>query len=70
MPITAMPEGKIVCIGGDGGGLNSDNSNSLLRLNYPKTIDIISNNSNSLLSPELSNLPTDVIRVEWRVPWL
>ena len=23
MPMTAMPEGKIVCIGGDGGGLKS-----------------------------------------------
>jgi hypothetical protein len=30
MPMTAMPEGKIVCIGGDGGGLNSHNSTSLL----------------------------------------
>jgi hypothetical protein len=23
MPMTAMPEGKIVCIGGDGGGMKS-----------------------------------------------
>ena len=75
MPMTAMPEGKIVCIGGDGGELNSTTLENpiLLVFSLLDQLATLGDTAKQLrqvfgkYNPKSKNLLSNILKIEERV---